>query len=203
MEEIRETHPEFFEYVRKDPIFEIYDGLDPRDLEVRSEDIKMYPGSPRGMSPQDDPKAFAEWLPDNIPPAYQLILNRIDNMIEIQEQKMKEEKEILNRKETIFQHTKKKPEIETSKPEEEQVEEEIVNHLETEIVNYTGQYWEFYLEGMGEEILDNEEDRSRAHHTMEKSNYINLPIFPVGQPNDYENRLAFLKNWSSFRDPLK
>jgi hypothetical protein len=208
MEKVRETDPELFQTMRDNPIHEIFEGLDPRDLEVRPEEIKVYPGSKRGMSPQDDPQVFAEWLEQNMPKAYQLLLERTENLAQNYTDKLLRESHLLENKESKFlEEPKSQKQIEEEKAregiEESDSEQQYYDSKGSSSSQYPNQYWEFLAEGMLDEYVSNNQLDMSRNLAMEKSTYANLPILPPGAPLDYDSRLIFEHNWSLVRDPLK
>ena len=192
MDKLKRDNPELYDKVMSDPIHQIFQGLDPRDLEVNPEEYKAYPGTKKGFHPQDDPEFFKEWIVNNMPKAYDLLLKRIDNMIQ----------------NNIDQMTEKHPlENEDEDDEEEEhnttIDTDIYESSYVEAAEAPLFYWQMStLEFDLQNVMEVRNVNAEAPQTK-NGNYSDLPMIPENLPLDWDSQVWFLQHWSEFRDSLK
>lgn len=193
IEEINRTNPEVIDILKSDPIHDLFDGLDPRDLEVSPEEFKVYPGSAKGSSPQDDPQHYNEWILDNLPKAYDLLIKRSQNLVEKTLIQINDESE--------YKNTNKNKDIKNInnvKSADKFIKGNFADTAETPIL-----YWQ-----IGELEIDanSVEDGVNVEYTpnsMELGNYSDLPIIPENSPTAWDHKVWFQQHWSGIRDFLK
>lgn len=188
MEDITKLSPDFAQSLKDDPIHELFEGIDPRDLEVLPEEFKIYPGSSKGSSPQDDPEFYGEWMSQNLPKAYDLLIQRsqslVDSMVhELEDRRIfeEEEEEEVN---TVGDFSK--------------VEANVLTSAETPIY-----HWQYTTLTTHEENVDSGKSTQFNISALQNGSYTDLPLIPDNMPSNWDQKAWFQQNWSSMRFMLK
>ena len=170
--------------ILNDPLINIFDGLDPRDLEIKYDEVKPYPGSKKGPEPVDDPDFYAQWLLKNMPEAMKLLYSRIRDTGERVEEEFKNE--IRNDMED-----EKKDSTHTIHPT-------VKNVAESPLMNF--QYVQLNMEG---QLLDSGYSVTASTAQIKYNSFTDLPEQPENTPISYENELFFMEGWQSLRTMMK
>lgn len=198
-EDLRRKDPEMFEKLMSDPIQEIFEGLDPRDLEVLPEERKSYPGSKRGMLPQDDPKHYSEWVLQNLPKAYRLLYDRTDSLIQNYMEKASvrdyldpdQKKDLAKLSDDQMDQNDKKFPTKIHRPN-------FADAAETPL-----EYWQLSTFDFENEAIMDLTNVEVGSSNSDPGNFVDLPVVPDNLPFEWDSRVWFLQNWGDIRDSLK
>lgn len=198
-EDLRRSDPELFQQMMSDPIQEIFEGLDPRDLEVHPEERKLYPGSARGLLPQDDPQHYSEWIQRNMPKAYKLLCDRTDSLIENYLEKA------VARDYTDFDQSKDLHKITDQEATEidKKLSSKIVRPSYADAAENPLEYWQLSTFDFENETIMDMKNIEVGVSDQDAGNYTDLPVIPENLPFDWDSQVWFLQNWGDIRDPIK
>jgi hypothetical protein len=192
-EKLEKENPKLYEEMMSDPGQQIFEGLDPRDLEVTPEELKLYPGTSKGAHPQDDPEFFSEWVKSNMPRAYELLMKRVNNMIQNNIDKMEDKDPLEDFKEDEKNDNNNDDNIKTDIMDASYVEGALAPVF----------YWQMStLEFDLQNIMDITNVEASAPN-LKDGNYSDLPMIPENLPLEWDSQVWFLQHWSEFRDSLK
>lgn len=189
IEDLKKDHPDFVEELKADPIHDLFEGIDPRDLEVLPEEFKVYPGSVKGSSPQDDPEHYSEWMYQNLPKAYDLLLKRSQSMVDSMVHEIQEK--------SFFDKKNDETNNKYDNTEKNQTYN-MVSIAESPIY-----HWQHTTLNSFEENVDNGISTKYTIPAYQNGSYTDIPLIPNNLPSNWDQQAWFQQNWSGMRYVIK